>query len=706
MNWRTILAMLLLVTAMVAVFGRVCGHQLLIWDDDKHLVKNPHLNPVSWRGVGQLWREPYRGLYIPLSYTFFAAEVSITRQWLPDDPDGAPKAIIFHLGNLALHVACVFLVFTILRLLFSHEGAACAGALLFGLHPVQVESVAWASETRGVLCALFSLAAVWQYLRYAGAAQPPKSHVGLSRQRWHYLAAMACFLLALLCKPAAVAVPLIIGALSFGLRRRPARRVLAEVGFWLVAAAGCLVVTKLLQPDRQLPLVPPYWARPLLAGDALAFYLVKLIAPWRLGPDYGRSPAWVMQQGTFYVAWLLPAAVLCGLAGLRHRRLWLSAAAVSLAWVLPVLGLVPFVFQRISTVADRYLYLALLGPALVLTWLLTHRWNRETIAATAVMLSLLGVLSWSQTAHWRDNHTLIAHGLWVNPKSSIAQQHRGHLLAKDGEHTKAIRCFRQALQDHPTMKELHLGLRASLVALGKRDEAVAALREAVRQIPRQPVLRCELADELAKTGARDEAVWHYRQALQLDPRYVAAHIQWGNLLLDGGAVDQAIVHFRSALQIDPNHVPTRVNLGIVLSKRGEVVEARHHYETALKIRPGDATAHYSLGNLLLSQGALEDAAEHYRSALQTDPDYAKAHVNLGVALLELGESPEALRHFRLALKQSPNLVEAHYHLGRTLAAEGRQEEATAAFRRALRLLPADSPMARQIRQSLRSDDSN
>ena len=285
---------LILIAATVAVFGQVGGHEFLSWDDNIHVTENPLLNPVRWGGVAELWQQPYWGLYIPLSYTFFAGEMAAAGS--PPDP------AVFHLVNLALHVGCVLLVFAILRRLFGHDGAACCGALLFGLHPVQVESVAWISETRGVLCGVFSLVAVWLYLRYADVPGSRRSRI------IHYALATAAFVLALLCKPAAVAVPLLIGVLDAGLLRRPWRQVLMCVGPWLVVALGWTAFTSQLQPGGSLPHDLPIWARPLVAGDALAFYLYKLAAPLQCGPDYGRTPRWVMDRWwVLYLAWLLPA---------------------------------------------------------------------------------------------------------------------------------------------------------------------------------------------------------------------------------------------------------------------------------------------------------------------------------------------------------------------------------------------------------------
>ncbi len=541
------LSSLFLVLTLLAVFGQVYGHEFLTWDDEHHVAYNPRLNPVTWRSVGEFWTEPYLGLYIPLSYTFFAAETSIARQ-PPDETGCTLNPAVFHLGNLALHVACALLVFTILRDLFRHDGAACVGALLFGLHPVQVESVAWISETRGLLCALFSLLAIWQYLRHA------KTSAGIV----HYILATAAFILALLSKPAAVAVPMIVGVLELGLLRRPLRRTLGYLCPWLVMSAGCVVWTKFQQPDIVFSDVAPLCARPLLAGDALAFYTYKLVAPLQLGPDYGRTPAWVMQQWwLFYGAWLLPVVIVAAAACLRNRRIWLVACGVSIAWLLPVLGLVSFDFQQISTVADRYLYLALLGPALALSWFLAHRWNCWTIGITTAVLCLLGALSFIQTSQWRNNAALWTHSLEVNPGSVVANHSYGLVLARQERYAEAIPYYQKVLEVNPRRADTHLNLGITLFVVGNGHQSEEHLREALLLQPDWPIAHYNLG-KVALFGRHDldTAIVHYRAALEGDPNYIQAHVDLATALFEQGNVVGAIYHYRKALKL----VPSKSNL--------------------------------------------------------------------------------------------------------------------------------------------------
>ena len=255
-----------------------------------------------------------------------------------------------------------------------------------------------------------------------------------------------------------------------------------------------------------------------MAGDALAFYLYRLVGPVYGAVDFGRTPAMVIQQGWLYLAWLLPVATLAALACLRNRRIWLIAAAVFIAWTVPVLGLVPFDFQGISTVADRYLYLAMLGPALALGWFLSVRWNAWTAIASAGVLCLLGVLSWHQTSNWRDNFTLFEHGVRVNSRSILANHNLAYTLAREGLHGQAIPHYQAVLQLNPRHVMARLNLATSLLAVRQTEQAEQHLREALRLKPGSAELLFNLGNiSMFGRGDPREAAVRYRAAIQADP---------------------------------------------------------------------------------------------------------------------------------------------------------------------------------------------
>ena len=521
-----------------AVFGQVRGHQFLIWDDELHVVNNPRLNPVTWTSLGEIWSEPYGGLYIPLSYTFFAAESLLSVRLT-----GRLDPLVFHLGNLALHLGCVLLVFAILLRLFRHEGAAVAGALLFGLHPVQVESVAWVSETRGLLCGLFSLLAVWQYVCYAREKRANR------RKLIAYLLAGLAFILALLCKPTAVALPLVVAVLDAGLLRRRWRVVLLSVAPWLLSSAVWTILTKFQQPDRAMAFVTPLWTRPFLAGDALAFYMYKLAAPFQYCADYGRTPSWLMHQWWFWTIWLLPAVFLAALSCLPGRRMWLTAAGLFAAGLLPVLGLVSFDYQRISTVADRYVYLAMLGPSLALAALIAWRPTRLTASATAALLTVLALLSVHHTGHWRDNEAWAANTLRVNPQSVVGNHNLGLLRSRQGRDLEAINCYFAVLDVDPRYAQTELNLGLTLARIGDVDESIKALERAIALRPDWALAHYHLGGVMAKDkGDLARATRHFRKAVDLDSEYLKAYESLASVLAARGNYAEAVKACRGALQ--------------------------------------------------------------------------------------------------------------------------------------------------------------
>ena len=204
----------LLIAVPIAVFGQIARHPFVAWDDGMHIYENNELRPLSASNIWRFWRKPYANLYIPVSYTFFAVEAWVAS---PDasDPASELDPRWFHGASIALHIGSVLLVYLILLELLSCYRAACAGALLFAVHPVQVETVAWASCTRDLLAAFFSFLAIWLYLRFAksgSSADSPRQNrpcreplvsslgFGTSPPRWRWASRV-------LSKPSAVATP-------------------------------------------------------------------------------------------------------------------------------------------------------------------------------------------------------------------------------------------------------------------------------------------------------------------------------------------------------------------------------------------------------------------------------------------------------------------------------------------------------------------
>ena len=525
------LTALLLVAVSLIVFHAAISHGFVNWDDRELVYENPYLNPVTPAHLWNFWTHPYDRLYIPVTEMVYAALIlAAHRAGMGAMLDPRP----FHAAGLLVHVGSVLLVFAILRRLVRRDSAAAIGTLLYAVHPLQVETVAWIGAFNTGLGNCLSLAALWQYLQFVEADQMPGGETRRARQS-HYWTATVFFGLALLAKPSSSAVVLVAGLLDWTLLRHSWQASLRSLSGWTVPALAVVLITRSVQAVPTAA-VSPLWARPLIAGDSLAFGLGKLLLPLPLTIDYGRTPAWLLAHPPACLTILVP--VILGVLAwhLRHRYSWpLAALGVFAAALLPVSGLVPFAFQEYSTVADRYYSLALLGPALALAFALAHCPARF-LYAPLLVLGLFGFFSLRQFGCWQDSVTLFTHAVAVNPDSYHIQYNLANALDAAGETPGAIFHYRQALRLQPDYPEAH----------------------------------CNLGAALAKQGRADEAAAEYQEALRLNPGLSEAHEALGLYWVDRGNIAAAIAEWQTALRLQPDNAAVRHNLEIALQ------QAAHH----------------------------------------------------------------------------------------------------------------------------------
>ncbi|HYO08390.1 MAG TPA: hypothetical protein VER17_05420 [Tepidisphaeraceae bacterium] len=503
---------LLLTLATLLALGRVCTFGFTNVEDEGLITTNPNLNPPTLAGLRNHWAEPHIGLYIPVTYSAWWVLARLGQTSTPDEFGATLNPWLFHGANLALHLAASLFVLALLRRLRLRDGPALIGAMLFALHPVQVEAVAWTTGMKDVLCGALAMAALYAYLvalqpnvddRAGGGANlagETAKRCGPPLRAGVYVVATICFALAMLAKPAAVVLPVMAAAIDVLLLKRPWRRVVATVLPWLALAVPVLVVTRLVQPAADVA-SSPLWARPLIAADALAFYLWKLVWPFNLTMAYSRSPHAVTHSGAIRWTWLVPAGVAVLVAVARRR--WLVAAALLfVAGLLPVLGLTKFTFQQFSTVADRYLYLSMLGVALAVAHVAARHWsNRLVRAACAVALVLLGARSFAQAGTWSNALTLYRHAVRAAPESSLAHGNLSAVLLEAGRAAEAAPHAARAVQLAPHRPILRVNYALILDALGRYAEEAEQLDALMRLHPSPGTAR-RLEEVRAKMAAK------------------------------------------------------------------------------------------------------------------------------------------------------------------------------------------------------------
>lgn len=654
---------LLITVACLLVYGQVGGFDFLNWDDDKNVTQNPYLYPAGFGSLAAFWSAPFAGLYVPVSYTFWTAEAWLSRSLSGGGVVAPLDPAVFHTGNLVLHVLCALAVLRLLRQLVASSAAAGLGALLFALHPLQVETVAWVTETRGLLSAGLSFVAISLYLqavRGAGAAPDDATpddaapHDATPGRKPYALGTLA-FAAALLAKPSAVAVPLLCAVLDRWHGQRPWRAVARTVAPWILLAAGVAVLSKLLQPSSRLSEVAPLWQRPWVAADALGFYLSKLFWPVGLAADYARPPQkleasslyWLLAVGTYALVAFVPA--------LRRAR---DGALLWLAALLPVLGLVPFAYQQHSTVADRYAYVALFGAALALASALSRTNRAAVLAAAGVALAVLGWRAHEQTGVWADSKTLFRHTLEVSPQSAVSNHNLAQVFHLEGDGVVAENYYREAIRIRPDFAQAHNNLGLLLESRGELEAARRQFERAAELDPLYDRAHYCLGLNAQKRGDLAAARKHLRDTLALAPEHSEAHNALAWILWQAGELADAEHHYREAVAVDPRHARAFQGLGNVLALGGRFDEATAAFESAVEVDPNYARAWNGLGRSLAARGQLTRARECIQRALELDPELADAHVNLALFALQSKDATAARRHLEEALRLQPEHPEA------------------------------------------------
>jgi hypothetical protein len=365
---------------------------------------------------------------------------------------------------------------------------------------------------------------------------------GLPYFSWRYLVAGGAFIAALLSKPSAVITPFVCAILAIGIFNFPWRRVILEMLPALIASLVITIIAAIVQPAHYGALRIPDWTRPLIATDALAFYLQKLFWPVGLCIDYSRNPpnVWNSSDHPLFWTWVFPVTI--GIVLFLKRKRWpcvATAALVSLIALLPVLGLVRFNFQSISTVADHYFYFAMLGAAIALAAFLQARGRSfPVIAIVASVLTVLAVMCHAQTFMWMSESVAFNHVVEVSPISEVGHSH----------------LWQQAMDSR--------NLR----------QAEAQARAIILMYPSDSRGYMDLGDTLAGTDRWTEAADAYQHAIQLEPDIAVPYNNLASVYLDHGDPGRAIPLFRKALAITPNFIEAKAGLAKALKNAGKPEE--------------------------------------------------------------------------------------------------------------------------------------
>jgi protein O-mannosyl-transferase len=619
-------------------------HAGFIWDDDDYVVNNETLR--TSHGLWQIWTDrTATPQYYPLVHSSFWAEYQLWQL----------NATGYHVVNVLIHVCNALLLWRLL-LRLGIPGAWLIG-LLFAVHPVHVESVAWVTERKNVLSGFFYLLAAYLYLQFAGlftsattaGENPPVQH-----RKAYYWLALLCFVCALLSKTVSATLPAALLVILWWKHGRVERQQLLRLLPMFVIGIGFGWLTVHLEKEhvgaQGLDWEFSFAERTLIAGRAICFYAAKLLYPRPLIFTY---PRWEIDGGATW-QYFFPAVVLLTLIGLgllRNRigRGPVAACCLFCGTLFPALGFLDVYPMRFSFVADHFQYLASIAMLVlyvqVFLWVLNWMNSSKAVKVgfgSAVVLLCVG-LTWNQTHIYKDLETLWRDTLAKNPTSWMAHNNLGALLNRRGDYVEAERHLREAIRLKPGFLDIINNLGKAREGQGDRDGARAFYEQAIKISPGSAIALNQLGAFYGGDGRLDEARELLTRAIEFDPKLAAAYGNLGSVYASQQDSTKAIELYEKCLELDPGATETRVNLAKTLMMEGLLTRAVKHFRLALEQDPRHSSALLNLGVVEVQRGELENGIAAFKRLLEVDSKSLPAMVNLAYAYEQLGDAAASQR---------------------------------------------------------------
>lgn len=657
-------------------------------DDNLYVTENKAIRSVSLVNLKNISTSFFITHYQPLTIFSYLLEYHFFKL----------NPFHYHLTNLLLHLLNCLLVFWLIYLISGKIWVSCLTALLFGIHPMQVESVAWISERKNVLYAFFFLSAMISYLYY----------LGKERNLKYYFFCLGLFLLALLSKSMSMTLPLVLLVLDYFASRKINRTVFVEkipffvlslIFGWVALWGGHLSKVFYYKCSYGL------FAKLMGSSSDIIFYLHKLFLPTRLSLLY----AYVEIESNPFCLYSFMGLVILLLAVIfssRYTKKIILGSSLFLVMVFPAVRFLP---MEETLVADRYIYLASIGLFYLFAQGCSWLYKKEIkyysfirmvlVAALISLVIFLSFFTWKRTHVWKDSLSLWNNVLENYPDNTSAYNNRGVFFLENGQYDKAYADFARAIKiknrypDNPTYKYnrthkyYYLNLGKSLRALGRNKEAIKIYEQLIKEAEEyfnswdfnnlpgnenmamglnRKAIEAQAYSNLASIedalGEKKKAIALYLKAIEIFSLDANAYFDLGALYAAQKDQEKAIAMFSEAIAIDPTYNQAYINLAEIYKTFGEKDKLKLLYKKVIANNLGFFDAYYFMGNLFADAQKYKEAIKLYRRAVEINPDSKEVCVDLGNSYLTVGRNNEAIIWLNKALRLDVNLAVAHNNL--------------------------------------------
>jgi len=553
-------------------------------DDDQYLIKNPLVQNPGWSSARSFLTEilkpsTVKGYYQPLSMISLMIDYRLGGR--------QDNLLPFHRTSLVLHLANTALIIVLLYLLFGLPWAAAAAGLLFGVHPLTVEPVAWVSDRKTLLAAFFSL---WSLIFYAYSRT---THHARRTTVPLYIGSFLAYLLALMSKPTSIPLPALMVLMDYWpLKKLNWQSLLKNAPLFVLGGAFAVItyVSQKNTSDITSPAALGVSHIFLKICHNIVFYLYKIVWPVRLSSFYLPPEPFGLSHPAV-LGGVIGTGILIALLVVSSR--WTPAALTGWLFffiaVLPTIGIVGFTEV---VAADKHVYLPSTGLLMVLASFLIWLFDKKGLVLKYAVVA--GILTASVAevaathrylAYWRDTETLYERMIALTPEPAAVHYALAGELSEQGKNDEAIYHYLKAIEFKPDFADAHYDLGCALYSKGKTEEAVRHYNLALKLKPNSARILNNLGVALKSLGRFEDAVGCYNQAIQIEPDYAEAHNNLGNALKAQGKLDEAVAHFRQALRLNPENANFNYNLGLTLQAQGKFDESAGYFREAMRLRP-------------------------------------------------------------------------------------------------------------------------
>ncbi len=619
---------------------------IVYWDDYSYIIANPHIRSFDSAFFRWAFFDFYEANWYPLTWISHAVDYAL---W-------GLKPFGHHLTNNIIHAVnagmVALLAIKILevlkektmqndqspflneRIVFMTGGAT---GLLFGIHPIHVESVAWIAERKDLLCALFFLLSIMAYVKYACEINDKKNNVNVASRLLNrqYLLALGFFVLALLSKPMAVTLPAVLLILDwYPLLRINSSKALSAVLIeklpFIAMSLASSILTILAQRSAgaiQSTVFASFPTRVFVATQSLVVYLWKMVWPLNLVPYYPYPENAQLLSVDYLGAFVLAIGITtCCLIIIKKQKLWMSVWSYYVVVLLPVLGIVQVGGQ---SMADRYTYLPSLGPMLVtgmaVAWIADYSMKLSPLrAATKFIIStmvigafaLLSYLTFNQIGIWNNGIILWNYVIEREPEAIRAYYNRGLTFGIANRPDRAIKDFDKAISMDPYFTDAYMDRGATYAVTGRYDKAIEDYNKVIALNPSNYEAYCSRGVAFEQIGQIERAIKDYDQAIVLNPAYHETYIKRGILRGKIGLLGLAIDDFNHAIDIKPADAEAFVSRGTAFALMDQNDRAMEDFNKAIELDHSISVAYLNRGRLYLKKGNKEHARSDFQKACE------------------------------------------------------------------------------------------